>query len=97
MLAVAGGRVWGWGSNQVGQLGLGSCTPWQATPADVTAALDGAWKVRRASHLEASQPATTQCMSIHAEQAPPSSASSRVFFYQCQVLVEKDPTTSKRQ
>jgi alpha-tubulin suppressor-like RCC1 family protein len=46
VLAVAAdGRVWGWGKNDVGQLGLGSGSTWQATPADVTTALDAAWKV----------------------------------------------------
>jgi alpha-tubulin suppressor-like RCC1 family protein len=46
VLAVAAdGRVWAWGKNEVGQLGLGSGSAWQATPSDITAALDGAWKV----------------------------------------------------
>jgi alpha-tubulin suppressor-like RCC1 family protein len=46
LLAVAAdGRLWGWGKNEAGQLGLGSCGSWQAEPADITAALDGAWKV----------------------------------------------------
>lgn len=46
VLAVAAeGRLWGWGKNEAGQLGLGSCSAWQSVPADITAALDGAWKV----------------------------------------------------
>jgi alpha-tubulin suppressor-like RCC1 family protein len=46
VLAIAAdGRVWGWGKNDCSQLGLGSCTSWQATPIDIIAALDGAWKV----------------------------------------------------
>jgi alpha-tubulin suppressor-like RCC1 family protein len=38
--------VWGWGANAHGQLGLGQCTAWVAAPTEVTAAMDGAWKVR---------------------------------------------------
>lgn len=39
------GQVWGWGSNECGQLGLGHVQQWVAVPAEITAALDGAWKV----------------------------------------------------
>lgn len=53
VLAVCGdGRLWGWGSNIHGQLGVGN-TEWQAEPVDITAVLDGAWKVcGRGSCLE---------------------------------------------
>lgn len=86
VLAVAGGRVWGWGSNQVGQLGLGSCTPWQAVPADITAALDGAWKVRRASHLAASQQSSACPFTLNRHHPAVPAVGS---FYQCQVLVKR--------
>lgn len=47
VLAVTScGQVWGWGSNECGQLGLGHSKAWVAAPTEVTAALDGAWKVR---------------------------------------------------
>jgi len=46
VLAVsADGRLWGWGRNDCGQLGLGSCSPWVPHPSDITAVMDGAWKV----------------------------------------------------